>query len=325
MKKQYWWAALTAGLGLATITWAIIDAGASFDVRLVVGSAALPLAVLLLVSGRLGIDPPWSALVGGGTIGVGISLIGHFLMFAVAYALFLGFADAAVELLDGLRLDPRVTSVLESPWAALVLFDLVLVAPITEEFGKAVGAQLAHPTGRRAAFLAGVAAGSGFAVVENVLYAAGGGFFGEAWEAVVLGRILGVAVHPLASGLVAMGWWEYREGRDLGHLVGRFLSGVGIHALWNGSLVVLGVVATASDLGDTPGSYALTSLAYVAALGVVTAGALWRLTVSVASGAEGRISLDVRDGRIIAGWALLAASLLLPVAMLLLAFPELVG
>ncbi|NIW73800.1 MAG: PrsW family intramembrane metalloprotease, partial [Gemmatimonadetes bacterium] len=45
---------------------------------------------------------------------------------------------------------------------------------------------------RQSAFLAGVAAGTGFAILENVLYASSSGFFGQSWQTVVVARMLGV-------------------------------------------------------------------------------------------------------------------------------------
>ncbi|NIS37015.1 MAG: PrsW family intramembrane metalloprotease, partial [Actinobacteria bacterium] len=55
------------------------------------------------------------------------------------------------------------------------------------------------------------AAGAGFAVVENVLYALGGAWASGPWTAILLARLPGAAVHPLASGLVVLGWWELRR------------------------------------------------------------------------------------------------------------------
>ncbi len=196
------------------------------------------------------------------------------------------------------------------------------VAPITEEVGKAIGSRAAAQTDRRSAFYAGVAAGTGFAVLENILYSSGSGFFGGAWQEIAIARMLGVAVHPLATALVVIGWWEWRNGYDRGPAIRRVLSGMGVHALWNGSLVVLEVVSRAFELGGTAASYAYTSIAYSAAIGAVAAVALWRLTVAVDGEPSGNVRLDVKDARVVAAWVLLSASFVLPVAMLLLAVPH---
>lgn len=316
MRPRYWQAAAALALGLASILWSIFGGGSLAGLGLLVGAAAAPAAVLLFLAGRLDRPIPINAAIGGGTIGVAIALVGHGLVIAFAYFFFLGFADAAVSVLEAFRLDPELTAIIDSPWVVLAFFAMVLVAPFVEEFGKAIGARLAKIQDRRGAFLAGVAGGVGFAVVENVLYATGWGFFGDGWEEIVVARMLGAAVHALASGLVVMGWWEWKESGDFGRLLNRFLSGVGVHAFWNGSLVALMIVGEA--YGDT--RYPLVTLAYAAAMGAVAAGVLWRLAASVDRGA-GQATLDSRDGKLVALWTVLAASVVVPVALLVLAFP----
>ncbi len=325
MKTRYVQGLLVALLAVAVITWAWFDDTRSTLPILAVASAGVPLAALLFVAGKLERPVPAGAAVGGGTIGVAVALISHGIVFAFAYAFFLGFADEATGLLDRLRLDPQWTSAIGSPWTLLLLIELAIVAPLTEEVGKALGARTRLFADRQSAFLAGVAAGTGFAIVENVLYALGGGFFGDPWEAITIGRMMGAALHPLASGIVVMGWWEWKQRRDLGRLAQRFFTGVGIHAIWNGSLVVLGVTATTYDTSTTFGTFTLVSLAYTAALGLITAAALWRVTVSVAG--EQRIgkTFDAGDGRVVGTWVVLSATLLVPMALLLLAYPGFVG
>jgi RsiW-degrading membrane proteinase PrsW (M82 family) len=321
VKPRYPLALLVAGIGIVAMVWAVSVPGASTLV-LLIGSSAIPVAALMVVAGRLQATPPLPSLVGGGTVGVLISVIGHASVFGFAYVFFLGFAEAAVEAMEVLRIDPRFTEVAGSPWTILLLIEMALVAPLVEEVGKAVGASVFRPSDRRGAFMAGVAAGTGFAIVENIFYALSGGFLGPSWEPILIGRMLGFAVHPLASGLVVMGWWEWRQTRDLGLLAQRFFAGAGVHAIWNGSIVLLSVVATAYELVD---GFAVASLAYVAALGTVFAAALWRLADSVAAEDKEPVVFDSGDGRVVAAWTVLAASFLLPVAMLILAFPAFVA
>ena len=325
MSSRYWQALMVATIGAGIVIWAMLDSGNASDLALVLGSAAILTAALLFVSGRLDRDPPMIATLGGRTIGVAIAVLSAGFVFAFAYAFFFGFAQEAVSLLDALRVDPRFSTALGSPWTILLLIQLVVVAPLTEEVGKAVGSRLFRPTDRQSAFLAGVAAGTGFAIVENIMYALGGGFFGSPWEAIVIARMMGAAVHPLASGLVVLGWWEWRQHHDLGQLANRFFSGVGVHALWNGSIVVLGIATTAFDIADGYADFTLVSIAYVAALGALAAAVLWRVTVAVAGDRDRLLTFDSGDGRVLAGWTVLAASLLVPMAMLILAFPDFLG
>lgn len=322
MRRRYWVAATFAVAGLAASTWGLVSTGRS-GLAMIVGSVAMPAAVMLLVAGRLEVRLPLSAAVGGAFGGAVVALLSHAVVFAFAYLFFLGFAGAAVDLLDVLRVDPRFVAAAGSPWALLLFIEVVVVAPLTEEVGKAVGASVFRPIDRRTAFMSGVAAGAGFAMVENLLYASFGGFLGGAWEPIVVARMLGAAVHPLATGLVVLGWWEWRQSQDFGQLAKRLFAGAGAHAIWNASLVVIAIAASAFQL-ESLDEWGVVSLAYSAGLGAVAAAVLWRLTASV-DDSSGIPLLDSRDGRVVAAWTLIAASFLVPVAMLVLAYPAFLG
>lgn len=321
MNVWYQRSLLGGAVALATVAWIVFSPDTAFPLGLLIGAASVPVTVLFVVAGRMDAMPPARSLVGGATIGVGVALASHAVVTAFAYFFFLGFAEAAVDALDSLRIDPEFTSVLSSPWTLLYLIELAVVAPLTEETGKALGAYLGRPANRRDALLAGVAAGVGFAVIENILYGFGGLFY--SWEPVVLGRMLGAAVHPLASALVAVGWWELRHGGNRAVGIRRILAGVGTHAAWNGSLVIASVAGVAYDNGGGSGIAALLSLIYVGVIGVITAAGLWRFVAGVARD-EGLPNLSPMDGRVIALWTVLASSLLVPVAVLVLAFPDFV-
>jgi RsiW-degrading membrane proteinase PrsW (M82 family) len=309
-------------LGIGAVLWALLGTGEPPALALLLAAAAAPIAVLLVVWGRLGGSFPRRALLGGALVGPLVALASHAFVAAFADAFLVGFADSGRRLLDSLRADPRITDVLGSPWVLLLLIELCAVAPLTEELGKALGASISRPKGRREAFLSGVAAGVGFAVIENVLYAVAGASLGGPWPAIVLARALGAAVHPLACGLVMLGWWEWRKDRNLLALLRRYLTGVGIHALWNGSLVALFVVESAYDPSGSLSGLGPAALAYSGAIGVVLLGVLWMVTSAVANERDPFSALALKDSRTVAGWALLSASLLLPVGILILAFPD---
>lgn len=319
MNIRYQRSLMAVAVALVTVVWIAGRPGTAFPVGMILAAASLPVAVLLAVAGRLDQGPPVRAVFGGAVIGVGIAIASHAAVTAFAYFFFLGFAEAATEALAALRIDPEFTSVLSSPWTLLFLIEVAVVAPITEESGKAIGAFLGRPQTRRDALVAGVAAGVGFAVVENVLYALGGLFY--AWEPVVLGRMLGAAVHPLASGLVAVGWWELRNGHDRQGAIRRILAGVGTHAAWNGSLVISTVAGIAYDNGGGSGVAAALSLVYMAMMGVLAAAGLWRFTTRVVAD-DDLPDLTPTSGRVLTAWAVLASSLLIPVAVLVIAFPD---
>lgn len=325
MNGYYRYALLALAAGIGAIAWVAADPATALPGALILGGASVPLAVLFVVAGRLDIEPSWPALIGGATIGVAVAIVSHAAVFAFAYTFFLGFAEAGASLLDTLRIDPRLTAVLGSPWTILLLVELVVVAPLTEEIGKALGARSARPPDRVHAFMAGAAAGVGFAIVENALYSTGALWAAYPWEALLIGRMLGGAVHPLASGLVFVSWWQYRNGASRRSYVRNFAIGAGVHALWNAALVALAVAATAFEIGTTAAASAVVSLAYAGAFGAVAAGALWMVTANVAAGRAEVPELIALDGRVVAGWTVLAASMLLPVAVLIVAFPGFVS
>jgi len=311
--------------GIGPTTWSVLNPAAdAAPAILLFGAASAPVGVLLVVLARAGApNASLRAAVGGAVVGPFVAIASHAAVAAFAYAFFLGFADTGRALLDALRIDPGLQEVLASPWTIVFLVDLAVVAPLTEEAGKALGGfLLARPRSRRDAFVVGASAGTGFAVVENLLYAGLATAFGGPWQFIVIARTVSAPVHVLASGVVALGVWDARRGNRPGSLLRGYAGGVGVHALWNGSLVVLLIAATVGS-GAAPGVEDLLQLVFSATLGIVLAGALWRLA-GRASGAD-REPLLVRAREPVAGWVLLASSLLVPVAVLLLVFPAFRG
>lgn len=324
MRRAYWKSLFFVSTGLAAVMWGVLDRSGIAAIGLFVGAAALPLAVLFAMSGRTKTPIPLGSLVVGGTLGPLTAVLGHVFVFVFAYAFFLGFAEAAMSLLETFRIDPTLVDVAGSPWMLLLFFEVVLFAPLVEEVGKGVAGWIRRPRTRSEAFIVGVTAGAGFAIVENILYAVGGLFLEGSWEAIVIARSLGAAVHPLASGLVVMGWWEWRSRRDAGLLARRFLMGVGVHALWNGSIVVLGIVGEAYGLDELIGFGAL-GLVYAAGLGVVATGVLWRIASVVVADQAVLGDFVGTDASAVGAWVVLASSLLIPIALLFLAYPRFVG
>lgn len=321
MNSWYRWAVAALVVGIGAIVWSVLTNTEPLPVTLFVAAAAAPGAVLFLVIGRLNGRLPASALIGGSLVGPLVALAGHAIVLAFAAAFFLGFLEAGRALLDELRVDPRVTEILSSPWLLLVLVDVSVVAPLTEETGKALGARFAHPSSREEAFVAGVTAGVGFAIVENALYAGAAATFGGPWPAILVARAMGAAVHPLATGLIVTGWWDARHGRD--RAFGRaFFAGAAVHAIWNGSMVALVVAETAIDVSGASGLMGVTSLAFTGALGVVALAVLWTVSGSVSAGEDLYPAVRVSEGRALAGWIVLSASLLVPTSILILAFPS---
>lgn len=320
MNRAYRPAVIVLAIGLLPLA-ASLFAGSQTSWALVLPAIALPVAVLLAVRARLGLDIAPAALAGGGLVAPLIALLSQPFVAAFAYAFFLGFGDSGRRLFDALRVDPHLTTALASPWVILLLAEVALVVPFVEEFAKALGASFARPLSRQQAFLAGVTAGCAFAAIENILYVSSGAMSGGPWEAVVAIRMLGAAVHPLATGLTMLGYREWKAYGDGGALLRGYLSAAGVHMLWNGSTLVCGVVVTAIFTSGTPDHYGVIALTYAAMLGVVLGAALWQVTRTAASGDAGVLRWRLNDGEALAAWTVLASTLLVPVSILLLAFP----
>ena len=325
MKTEYKIALLSGGAALASMIYAVVVGVDRYPLLILVGAAGGPLAVAALVKGRLARPFPYLAMAGGGVIGPLVAIVSHVVVAAFAFFFLLGFADEATALLDRLQVDPRLVEALTSPWTLVLLVDLAIVAPLTEEVGKGLGASLGRPLERKDAFLAGVAAGVGFAVVENLLYVGGGAIFGGPWTEIALQRLFGIAVHPLASGLVMLGWWDRRSGGNPWALLKGFLAGAGVHAIWNGSIVAIGVVAIAFDLGTVSDGLTQAGFGYLVALGSVLVGVLWLTTHIVATEGDPVAAVSFKDARVVAAWVLLMSSILIPATIMVIASPGFYG
>ena len=89
-------------------------------------------------------------------------------------------------------------------------------------------------------------------------------------------------------------------------------------------MVVAAVAAVAYETSGVAADFAVLSLAYSGAIGVMAAAALWLVAADAAKG-EALAGLEPGDHRVLAGWTVLASTLLVPVAILVTAFPEFFG
>lgn len=151
------------------------------------------------------------------------------------------------ELLAGAARDPQTLQRLEemivrSPAALFGLVCIVVfIAPAIEELCKSLPllffARQRSRLTERTAILIGVAAGIGFAFVENVGYLS---TLTDAWWLVFWFRAGAAVMHGTASGFVGRAW--YRE-LSTGHfraMLPDLARGWGVHALWNALAVLVG-------------------------------------------------------------------------------------
>ena len=141
----------------------------------------------------------------------------------------------------------------------------VLSAPLVEELSKAVIliVVLQEINSRYDGLIYGVTVGMGFAMMENLTYSLGSLASGSGWGIVTLIRGLASTVgHGATAGLVgyAVGAYIDPDRRTgFGTVALAYLGAVGLHAGWNGLLVVAtglsggaGVVAMACIIGIWP-------------------------------------------------------------------------
>ncbi len=224
------------------------------------------------------------AFLCGATVSVGLALLLEIVLPALVLTLVAGLFELvrdAWEALVNALAGGEVARALSSRGFLFAMIELAVVAPLAEEFAKPLIVlplirQARHP---RQAFLIGAVAGAGFAALENLLYT---GFGVNVWGGVLAVRALGAAVHPLGAGLVALGWYSVLR-PDAGrianppHWLSRFGLAVGVHALWNGGIVLLVALVGANFCGPSPPE--------VDVLGVTLAGVLLALLAAVGAAA----------------------------------------
>jgi hypothetical protein len=194
----------------------------------------------------------WAALGLGMLGGSGLAL-------AVEYMLFAGIGLLATRLLPGnLDLDTILEQVklqmqtatageemiaILAPYLhnPLILIGILILfaglGPLIEELCKPLAVLL---TGRRLhspaeGFALGALGGAGFALLEGLVSISG---FVELAGVGLLMRAAASLMHILASGLVGWGYASLLLRRDYGRMLGMLLLAVGLHGLWNGSIVI---------------------------------------------------------------------------------------
>lgn len=161
------------------------------------------------------------------------------------------------------------------PLGPLLAMDVVLLGPLVEEALKPL---MVYALGRRLrsaaeAFLLGMIGGAAFAVMENLAYL--GLTIGDRapWAANAVVRLASGALHPVASGFVAAGFYAWRRDGRGGLLLRNFAVAFGLHALWNaiGGGLLLSAVRL-SGIAPPPALEALLLLALF--LGLMALGLL---------------------------------------------------
>jgi RsiW-degrading membrane proteinase PrsW (M82 family) len=206
-----------------------------------------------------------AAMVSGGSLGLGLSFAGEALMGLALFVIVMAVAwvtpggkEQIIALGTNLQ-DPtwvqdlsNLAELLLSPPAAVAALSIFAIPiPLIEEAFKTLAAGVvarwARPHPARA-FLWGVGAGAGFALVENVFNGALGG--AEGWPVGAVARLGATLMHCATGGLVGWGWGQLWAKRRPLRLVGSYIGAVLIHGVWNAitvSTVLLSASALAHD------------------------------------------------------------------------------
>jgi len=210
-----------------------------------------------------------------------------------------------------------------SPLLIVFLITTAVAAPIPEELAKALGIPLfgrRRITTERQAFLIGLVCGAGFAILENMLYeGVYAQYSGWSWGGITLLRAIGSVLHPLGTGLVALGWFRMRDG-GIGKLLRAYLVAVGLHTLWNGGFQAFVYLTGLDYYGGVGPSLTIYGLAvevslvvFLVALSLALWWLLYRLVASLTQGIEPDLAPTVVSSRALAAWAFACALIIVPI------------
>ncbi len=146
----------------------------------------------------------------------------------------------------------------------LIIAIFVIIAPLMEEFLKALGVLLLgyRLRGEAQALLWGVACGAGFALSESLF---NGSIALEGWAVVMLMRWGATLMHCASSGIMGLGWHEAIVNKRPWRFLGAYGASAGIHALWNGA--ALGVAIPSLLMLTRPEDSLAQGIAALIALG----------------------------------------------------------
>lgn len=202
------------------------------------------LAILAYANGRLANPSTWRHVLVSLIYGAAVAtFIASILNVAAYFVVVLILQSFGVQITFDLNFIQDLNPA--NPNQALAFFLIGSVAaPIIEETTKPIAAILAIPRLRSAgeAFLVGMAAGIGFAVVETLQYFG----MGQAdWVSIAIERVGAGLLHGVGAGMTAMGWYLLIRGKGVRW---RWIKGFGAilyaifqHAFFNGSNLLTGL------------------------------------------------------------------------------------
>ncbi len=323
------WIALALVLALGNLVINLdIAADFLFPPLFVLGAALSVFAVLAWAFRGLNWPITWRqaslAFICGSTLAIFTAILLEMTLPYLAYLLLEPFQYLAEGIANlGWGAPDFIERFFASPLILVFLVFTAIEAPIPEEFAKALSIPIFgrdRITNERQAFAIGLASGAGFAILENMLYE---GMYahanGWAWGGITLLRAIGAVLHPLGTGIIALGWFRMREG-GAGKLFKAYLLSVGLHTLWNGGFEPL-VYLTGLDYfaGEGPSLtiYGETlNILLIGCLLLLSAGLWWlmrRIVRELSQGAQADLAPASVSKKSIAVWAVACALVIIPI------------
>jgi len=318
---------LVLGLGTLIINTNIASAFL-FPPFFVFGAALSTFAVLAWAYLKMGFPITWRqaslAFVCGSTLAILVAIILETTLPYIAYLLIGPFQSLANGFADfGWGTPGLIERLFASPAIFVFLAITAVEAPIPEEFAKALGIPMfgrARIQNERQAFAIGLASGAGFAILENMLYE---GLYashnGWAWGGITLLRSVGSVMHPLGTGIIALGWFRMRN-EGAGKLFKAYLLSVGIHTLWNGGfepLVYLTGLDYFAGAGASLSFYGETLNILLVGYLILLSLGLWWLMRRIVNEISERVAPDLTPAtvskRLIALWAVACTAVIIPI------------
>ncbi len=209
---------------------------AYYQALLLLMAAILPaLTILMLTAQRLGYPSTWRH--------IWMSVLGGVFLATFAASILELVAEAVAAAY--LRIGTFSATTNQPTDTKTLIFTLLVysvIAPLAEEGLKPVGpliilGRIRNPA---EAFMLGMSAGIGFAILETTLYISSAQ---ADWVLVAVGRLGAGLIHGIGSGMATLGWYYLFRGRGVSH---RYLKGCGAllyavaqHGTWNGLSVLL--------------------------------------------------------------------------------------
>ncbi|MCL5995900.1 MAG: hypothetical protein M1546_07575 [Chloroflexi bacterium] len=271
----------------------------------------------------------WVGLAGGATVSVGLTVASLAAGAIVVAAL---APESITSVVTGLRAFHDAVAVgyvaatITSRGFVFMLIGLALLLPVVSEFAKPLPLlPLLRRLEPRQVFGVGVVTGAGFAAVETVILVLAvlvvrqnvHTALSDALLVLVL-RAAGSAIHPLTTGVVALGWREVLtqpvEGKP--RWLACYAVAVGIQALWNAaSLTAVGVIWTLQALPQM--SAALLALLVLTAALLLPLPAWWAGRALPGRLAHGEVRF-ASSNRTVALWAVACLLVVAPTVVVVI-------